>query len=59
VIGFGRLKRLQKLFFHTPAVHAFILGSVAYHDYFWFPVHGTKVVKEWLKTPWGKLFETY
>lgn len=59
VMWFGPLKKLQKLFFHTPLVHAFILGSMTYHDYFWYPVYGRKVVNEWMKTPWGKLFESY
>ena len=31
---FGPLKALQKLFFRTPMVHAFIFGSEAYHDYY-------------------------
>ena len=37
---FGPLKGLQKLFFHTPMVYLFILGSFLYHDYYWFPVKG-------------------
>src|SRR5512146_607556 len=28
---FGPLKGIQKLFFHTPLVHAFVLGSELYH----------------------------
>ena len=29
---FGPMKRFQKLFFHTPLVNGFILGSEVYHD---------------------------
>jgi uncharacterized protein (DUF362 family) len=56
---FGSLRPLQKLFFHTPVVYAFILGSFLYHDYFWFPLKGRARVQEWMKGPWGHLFTTY
>ena len=54
------LRVLQKLFFHTPLVNLFVFASAAYHDWFWYPVFGTRVVKEWKKTsPWGRLFDEY
>jgi uncharacterized protein (DUF362 family) len=57
---FGPLKGLQKLFFRTPLVHAFILGSETYHDYYRWPVKDRQVFEEWKKTTgWGKLFTTY
>lgn len=56
---FGPMRPLQKLFFHTPVVNIFILGSYLYHDYFWYRVKGMPRVREWLKTPWGRLFERY
>jgi len=59
VVWFGPLKSLQKLFFHTPVVFIFILGSYLYHDYFWFPTKGKSRIRQWMKTPWGRLFETY
>jgi len=59
ITWFGPLKRAQKLFFHTPIVYVFILGSYLYHDYYWFPVKGKPRVREWMKTPWGQLFQTY
>ena len=37
MMWFGPLKRFQKLFFHTPLVNVFILGSEAYHDYYRWP----------------------
>lgn len=57
---FGPLKKFQKLFFHTPLVHAFIFGSEAYHDYYRWPLRDKKVFNKWKKdTAWGKLFDNY
>ena len=57
---FGPLKPLAKLMFQTPMVNAFIMGSFVYHDYFWYPLEGRKVVDKWLdETEWGKLFLEY
>lgn len=57
---FGPLRGMQKLFFRTPLVHAFIFGSEAYHDYYRWPLKDEKVFKHWkATTEWGKLFEKY
>jgi len=57
---FGPLKGMQKLFFRTPMVHAFILGSETYHDYYRWPVRDRKVFEQWRRnTPWGRLFQEY
>jgi len=57
---FGPLKGMQKLFFRTPMVHAFIFGSEAYHDYYRWPLKDKKVFEEWKAgTHWGKLFADY
>jgi uncharacterized protein (DUF362 family) len=57
---FGPLRGMQKLFFRTPLVHAFILGSETYHDYYRWPVKDRRVFEQWKKkTPWGKLFTAY
>ncbi|MDP8213800.1 MAG: DUF362 domain-containing protein [Candidatus Euphemobacter frigidus] len=54
------LKILQKLFFRTPLVNIFIFASEYYHDHFWYPLKGKKVVDRWLEeSPWGKLFGEY
>ncbi len=54
------LKIFQKLFFQTPIVKIFIFASEYYHDHFWYPVKGRKVVEEWKReSPWGRLFEEY
>jgi hypothetical protein len=57
---FGPLRGMQRLFFRTPLVHAFILGSETYHDYYRWPVKDRRVFEQWKKnTPWGKLFTAY
>ena len=57
---FGPLKGMQKLFFRTPMVHAFIFGSEAYHDYYRWPLKDRKVFEGWKKaTHWGQLFQRY
>ena len=54
------LKVFQKLLFHTPLVNIFIFASENYHDHFWYPVYGRKVVEQWLyESPWGQLFQRY
>jgi hypothetical protein len=60
LMWFGPLKRFQKLFFHTPLVNAFILGSEAYHDYYRWPLKDRKTFETWQReTHWGRLFEAY
>lgn len=54
------LKVFQKLLFHTPLVNIFIFASEYYHDHYWYPTKGKKVVNQWLdESPWGKLFQQY
>lgn len=60
LMWFGPLKRLQRLFFHTPLVYVFVFGSAFYHDYYWYPFKGKKVVQDYQdNTAWGKLFKGY
>jgi uncharacterized protein (DUF362 family) len=60
VMWFGPLKRLQKLFFHTPLVYVFVAGSYLYHDYLWYPIFGRRRVREFIGTsPWGAMFDRY
>ncbi len=59
-LWFGPLKRLQKLFFHTPLVYVFVAGSYLYHDFLWYPVFGRRAVRRFVRTsPWGALFARY
>jgi uncharacterized protein (DUF362 family) len=60
LMWFGPLKRFQKLFFHTPLVKLFVLGSEVYHDYYRWPLRDRKVFEAWrAETHWGQLFELY
>ncbi len=59
-LWFGPLKAMQKLFFHTPLVHAFVLGSEIYHDYYRWPRGDRQTFEAWKRdTHWGRLFDTY
>jgi len=60
IMWFGPLKPLQKLFFHTPLVNIFVLGSAIYHDFYWYPIKGKKIVRDYQEnTEWGRLFKSY
>ena len=60
MMWFGPLRGLQKLFFHTPLVYAFIAGSEVYHDYYRWPLRDKRTFMKWKKnTEWGKLFDQY
>ena len=54
------LRVFQKLLFRTPLVNMFIFASEFYHDRFWYPAKGRRVVDRWLtESPWGELFASY
>ncbi|MDX2051519.1 MAG: DUF362 domain-containing protein [Polyangiaceae bacterium] len=60
VMWFGPLKKFQKLFFHTPLVNIFVMGSEAYHDYYRWPRKDRLTFEKWCEeTHWGKLFTAY
>jgi len=60
LLWFGFLKNLQAVFFRTPLVHIFIVGSEVYHDYYRWPLREKQIFNKWLKqSPWGKLFASY
>jgi len=60
LLWFGPLKRFQKLFFHTPLVKVFVMGSEVYHDYYRWPLRDRKVFEAWKRdSAWGQLFEKY
>jgi uncharacterized protein (DUF362 family) len=60
LMWFGPMKRFQKLFFHTPLVFAFIMGSELYHDYYRWPLKDRLTFEKWKRTTeWGKLFTEY
>ena len=59
LLWFGPFRRLQGLFFRTPLVYLFILGSSLYHDHVWWPRVGKARMEEIMATEWGRLFSSY
>ena len=60
LLWFGPLKRIQKLFFHTPLVYLFVFGSSFYHDRIWWPFVGQRIMEVIAaNTDWGKRFSKY
>ena len=65
VIWGDQMVRKGKLSFLHPMMHNKlfmalpILGSLVYHDMFWYPTIGKKRIKEFMKTSWGKMFQNY
>jgi uncharacterized protein (DUF362 family) len=59
-LWFGPLKSIQNLFFRTPLVNLFIIGSEAYHDFYRWPALDRRTYEKWLRsTQWGQLFRRY
>jgi uncharacterized protein (DUF362 family) len=60
IMWFGPMKRFQKLFFHTPLVNLFVMGSEAYHDYYRWPLRDRRIFEQWkAQTTWGRMFDQY
>jgi hypothetical protein len=55
----GMFKPLERLLTHTPLVVLTYIASWAYHDWYWYPAIGRKRVDAYMKTGWGKLFQSY
>lgn len=59
LIYHGPLKPLEKLLLRSPIAPWAYWASNVYHNQFWLPLIGRRRVREAMKTPWGKLFESY
>jgi len=59
MIYWGPLKPLENILLRTVIAPWSYVASIAYHDYYWYPLIGKKRVDEMLKTGWGKLFLSY
>ncbi len=55
----GPLRFLEKPLLHSPLVVWAPCASNLYHDFFWYPIFGKKIIREFSKTQWGQLFEKY
>jgi uncharacterized protein (DUF362 family) len=58
-IYWGPLKPFEHILLRSFIVPWSYLASRAYHDFFWFTTFGKPIVRKFLHTEWGKLFESY
>jgi uncharacterized protein (DUF362 family) len=58
-IYWGKLKPFEYLLLRTPIVPWSFVASRAFHDFYWYNVHGRKIVRKYLATEWGQLFDAY
>ena len=58
-IYWGKFKPFEHLLLRTPIVPWSYLASRIFHDFFWYQVFGKTIVKKFLRTGWGKLFQKY
>lgn len=59
MIYWGPLKPLEKLLLRTFIAPWSYVASIAYHDWYWYPMIGKERVRQALGTKWGKLFSQY
>lgn len=55
----GWLRPLEKLLLHSPLVVWAPFASTVYHDWYWYPTKGKRIIREFLGTDWGKLWMKY
>jgi uncharacterized protein (DUF362 family) len=55
----GAFRFIEPLLFHTGLFRALVFGSGFYHDQLWYPTVGRSRIRSFMKTPWGRLFQTY
>ena len=59
MLRLGPLRFLEQIALHSPLVAWAPFASNVYHDSFWYPIVGRKRIREFSKTPWGRLFKQY
>lgn len=55
----GALSFVEPMLFHTGLFKACVFGSAFYHDMLWYPTIGKRIISEFNKGKWGKLFAQY
>ncbi|HEC79510.1 MAG TPA: DUF362 domain-containing protein [candidate division WOR-3 bacterium] len=55
----GRLKPFERILLRSPLVPWSYFASRVFHDFYWYNVFGKAIVKKFLNTSWGKLFQAY
>jgi len=59
MLRIGFLRPFEKILLHSPLVVWAPFASNVYHDFFWYPTIGRKMIRKFAKTEWGKLWERY
>jgi hypothetical protein len=59
MLRLGPLRFLEKVALHSPLVVWAPFASNVYHDLLWYPTVGRKRIREFERTDWGKLFDSY
>ncbi|MCI0531150.1 MAG: DUF362 domain-containing protein [candidate division Zixibacteria bacterium] len=55
----GSLQFMEKAALHSPLAFWAPVASNLYHDLFWYPVVGKRIVDKFLTSDWGQFFESY
>jgi hypothetical protein len=55
----GFLRPFETVLLHSPLVVWAPFASNVYHDGIWYPTIGKKIIRQFMKTEWGRLFQTY
>ena len=59
MLRLGPLSFLEGIFLKSPLVVWAPLASNIYHDVFWYPTIGKRIINKFKETEWGKLFDKY
>ncbi len=59
LIYWGPLKPVERMLLRSPLVGLAFAASNLYHNGYWLNTKGRSRIKAALKTPWGRLFESY
>ena len=59
MLRIGFLRPFEKILLHSPLVVWAPFASNVYHDFFWYPTIGRKMIRKFAKTEWGELWERY
>ena len=55
----GALQPLEGVALHSPLVFWAPAASNVYHDMIWYPIVGQRLINDFMKTDWGRLFQEY
>jgi len=55
----GWLRPFERILLHSPLVVWAPFASNLYHDCYWYPTKGKRIIRQFRQTPWGQLFERY